>query len=141
MGNLLRVDAPHERVFHGLTEMPDLVTQILDELSELGYTDKERFGVRLSMEEALVNAVKHGNRGDASKAVRVRYSVAEDEFTVEIEDSGPGFRPDRVPDPLEDENLMRPSGRGVFLMQHYMSSVQYNDAGNCVTMCLMRKSL
>src|SRR5688572_1034588 len=101
MGTLLRVDAPHERIFHCLNELPDIVGEILDELSELGYSEKQRFGIRLAMEEALVNAVKHGNRGDASKAIWVRYSAAEDEFTVEIEDSGSGFQPERVPDPLD----------------------------------------
>ena len=139
MGTLLHVNAPHERVVHRLTDLAELVCNILDELANLGYSNKEQFRVRIALEEALVNAVKHGNRGDASKSVFVRYACSESEFLDEIEDAGNGFQPDRVPDPMEPENLGRPSGRGVFLMQHYMTWVQYNDVGNCVTMCLMRK--
>lgn len=121
-----------------LGEMPRLIDGILDELEELGYTEKERFGIRLALEEALVNAVKHGHRGDTSKTVRVRYQASMVQFMVEIEDQGPGFVPARVPDPLLPENLERPSGRGVLLMEHYMTWVRYNDRGNRVTLCKMR---
>lgn len=121
-----------------LGEMPRLIDGILDELEELGYTEKERFGIRLALEEALVNAFKHGHRGDTSKTVRIRYQASMAQFVVEIEDQGPGFIPARVPDPLRPENLERPCGRGVFLMEHYMTWVRYNDRGNRVTLCKMR---
>jgi serine/threonine-protein kinase RsbW len=118
-----------------LTEMPDLLRRILEELEDLGYAEKDLFGIRLAIEEALVNAVKHGNRGDSAKLVRVRYQAAEDQFMIEIEDEGPGFRPEEVPDPLAPENFERACGRGLLLMEHYMTWVQYNDAGNGVTLC------
>ncbi len=116
-----------------------LINRLLDELEPVGFTDKERFGIRLALEEALVNAVKHGNRQDAAKTVHIRYQINSQHFLIEIKDEGPGFDPEAVPDPLNPENLERPGGRGVFLMRHYMSWVQYNEIGNCVTMCKVRR--
>jgi serine/threonine-protein kinase RsbW len=90
--------------------------------------------VRLGLEEALVNAVRHGNRGDPRKRVRVRYRVAPQEVWAEVEDEGPGFDPGAVPDPTGPERLERPGGRGLLLMRHYLSSVSYNERGNAVTL-------
>ena len=123
---------------HRLNEMPDLVRRILEDLEEMGYSPKERFGIRLALEEALVNAVKHGNRCDESKMVRVRYQATEAQFMVEIEDEGQGFSRADLPDCADSENLERPCGRGVALMEHYMTTVRYNDRGNCVQMIKSR---
>jgi serine/threonine-protein kinase RsbW len=108
------------------------------ELADHGFTEKELFGMRLAVEEAVVNAVKHGNGYDPRKKVRVQYSVTPQQVLVAVEDEGPGFNPEEVPNPLEAENLERPSGRGLFLMRCYMTWVQYNQRGNAVTMCKNR---
>lgn len=138
MVNQSCVDVCSNFRMHNLTEFPATLARILEELEDCGYSERERFGIRLALEEALVNAVKHGNRGDSSKTVFIRCETSEERFTIEIRDEGQGFRRGEVPDPLAPENLERPSGRGVMLMEHYMTWVQYNDAGNCVTMCLDR---
>jgi serine/threonine-protein kinase RsbW len=134
----LRPAAWQRHCIRTLAEMPDLLRRILDELEVLGYVEKDRFAVRLALEEALVNAIKHGNRCDDSKNVRVRYQAGMDKFFVEIEDEGPGFQREELPDPLDPENMERPCGRGVLLMEHYMNSVHFNPAGNCVRMCKVR---
>ena len=103
-----------------------------------GYDHKEVFGVRLALEEALVNAVKHGNRHDPTKCVRASWHVGPNRVLIEIEDEGDGFDPRAVPDPCATEYVERSCGRGVFLMRHYMSSVRYNRRGNRVTMCKRR---
>jgi serine/threonine-protein kinase RsbW len=121
-----------------LAEVTSVVRQMLSELRPLGYAEKELFGIRLALEEALVNAIKHGNRLDASKQVRIRYHVSMNQFLIEIQDEGNGFDPEGLPDPLSPENLGRPGGRGVFLIRHYMSWVQYNETGNVVTLCKVR---
>ena len=125
---------------HTLDEMADLLTKIFEDIQALELPDKDVFGVRLALEEALVNAVKHGNRMDPSKTVHVRYQVNSQQFTIEIRDEGSGFDPNAVPDPLDPENLERPGGRGVFLMRHYMTTVEYNASGNCVTLSKARPS-
>jgi serine/threonine-protein kinase RsbW len=103
-----------------------------------GYADKEIFGVRLALEEAIVNAVKHGNRNDPARSVHLRYRLTSQRVLLEIEDEGNGFDPHQVPDPLAPENLERSGGRGLLLMRTYMNSVRYNRRGNRVTMCKRR---
>jgi serine/threonine-protein kinase RsbW len=98
------------------------------------FSEKDRFATRLALEEALVNAVKHGNQCDPTRRVDIRYRVTDDEAVIEITDEGNGFDPNDVPDPCAVENMERSCGRGVFLIRHYMTWVRYNDRGNCVTM-------
>jgi serine/threonine-protein kinase RsbW len=97
-------------------------------------TEQELFGIRLALEEALVNAIKHGNQLDHSKIVHISYRFLADRFEIRITDEGVGFDPSDVPDPTAVENLDRPCGRGLMLMRHYMTEVQYNDRGNSVYM-------
>jgi serine/threonine-protein kinase RsbW len=95
---------------------------------------REVFSIKLALEEALINAIKHGNQMDRNKKVRVHYRVAPGSFEVRVFDEGGGFDPNDVPDPTAVENLERPCGRGLMLMRHYMTEVVYNQAGNCVAM-------
>ena len=90
--------------------------------------------IKLALEEALINAIKHGNQMDRSKSVRVSYRVLPDRFEVHVTDEGAGFDPADVPDPTAVENLERPCGRGLMLMRHYMSEVAFSGRGNCVVM-------
>jgi serine/threonine-protein kinase RsbW len=92
------------------------------------------FSIKLAIEEALVNAIKHGNQLDRGKTVRIAYQFLADRFQIQITDQGSGFDPCDVPDPTAFENLERPCGRGLMLMRHYMSEVSFNERGNCVTM-------
>ena len=115
-------------------DMNNVIGHILDLMAQAGFSERDQFGARLSLEEAIVNGIKHGNREDPGKFVLVSFAVDDRQMTTEVEDQGPGFSPERVPDPLAPENIERPGGRGVFLMRHYMTSVHYNDRGNRVTL-------
>ncbi len=108
--------------------------RIVARLEQLEYSSRDVFGVRLALEEALVNAIKHGNRMDPEKSVRVECSVSSDFLRVIIEDEGPGFRPEDVPDPTQEENLERPCGRGIMLMRAFMSLVEYQGRGNVLVL-------
>ena len=99
---------------------------------------RECFGVRLSLEEAMVNAIKHGNRMEPDKQVYIACELTDDEVTVVIEDQGEGFKLEEVPDPTDDDNLEKPGGRGIMLIRSFMNGVEYNDKGNRLT---MRKKL
>ena len=99
-------------------------------LETRSYPDRDLFGVRLALEEAIVNAIKHGNGMDPSKEVRIDCSFDDDRVTIVIEDEGPGFDVTSVPDPTSEENLDKPGGRGIMLMRSFMSRVEYNDSGN-----------
>ncbi len=106
--------------------------RIIQLLESLSYDERDVFGIRLAIEEALVNAIKHGNRMDPSKTVRITCQIAYHKIRIEIEDQGEGFQPEEVPDPTADENLERPCGRGIMLMRAFMSSIAYNKSGNRV---------
>jgi serine/threonine-protein kinase RsbW len=101
--------------------------------------DHDVFSIRLALEEALVNAIKHGNQMDRAKNVHISYRFLADRFEVQITDEGPGFDPNDVPDPTAVENLERPCGRGLMLMRHYMNEVVYSPRGNCVRMSKLFK--
>jgi len=96
------------------------------------FSPKDAFGIRLALDEALVNAIKHGNGFHPEKTVRVNCLIEDDLFRVEIEDQGPGFKLEDVPDPTEEENLERPCGRGIMLMRSFMTRIEYNATGNLV---------
>ena len=110
------------------------VDQLLSQLQHHQWEENDIFGVHLAVEEALVNAIKHGNQNDHSKRVHIVYRMSETHVQIEITDEGPGFNPNNVPDPTEDDNLEVPSGRGLMLMRSFMSSVEFNERGNGVIM-------
>jgi serine/threonine-protein kinase RsbW len=110
----------------------DQIEQFLQQSSPA--SPHEIFSIKLALEEALINAIKHGNQMDRAKKVRVHYRVTAAFFEVQVADEGAGFDPSDVPDPTAVENLERPCGRGLMLMRHYMTDVVYNQAGNCVAM-------
>jgi serine/threonine-protein kinase RsbW len=112
----------------------EVVALILEEMQKADWAEHDVFGVHLAIEEALVNAIKHGNRRDPNKKVDVVCRVARDRVQVRITDEGDGFDPDAVPDPTDEENLEIPSGRGLMLMRCYMTSVEFNERGNEVSM-------
>ena len=112
--------------------------KLLDELKHQQWAEQDVFAVHLSLEEAIVNAVLHGNAGDPQRLVDIKFHVSATELKVEITDEGSGFNPEGLPDPTADENLEKPSGRGVMLMKHYMDEVQYNRTGNQVRMVKKR---
>jgi serine/threonine-protein kinase RsbW len=108
--------------------------EILDILGRFGYPERTIFAIKLSLEEALVNAVKHGNRSDPAKCITVRYDVNVSRTVIIVADEGSGFSPASVPDCTTDENLHRPCGRGIMLMRAYMDQVRYSRNGNVVRM-------
>ena len=103
--------------------------RILKRLESLGFADRDLFGMRLALEEGLVNAIKHGNKLDPSKVVRVECETAPERVRVMIQDQGDGFVPETVPDPTAAENLEKPCGRGIMLMRNFMTDIHYEDGG------------
>jgi serine/threonine-protein kinase RsbW len=122
------------RIPSSTTEGQKVQERIVSRLEEIGFPARGIFGVRLALEEALVNAIKHGNGLDSSKEVLVTCQISSDKVRVVIEDQGPGFRLQDVPDPTEDENLEKPGGRGIMLMRAFLSVVEYNERGNRVVL-------
>lgn len=108
--------------------------EILDGMRHLGWSDRELFGIEMALEESLTNAIRHGNRFDESKAVSVSCKFSSERFWLRVQDEGPGFVPDEVPDCTADEHLEECGGRGLMLIRAYMTRVEYCGCGNTVEM-------
>jgi serine/threonine-protein kinase RsbW len=113
----------------------DGVLEYLNErMLRLGLVKPEDSELIIALDEAIVNAIKHGNKCDASKSVSItaEFNATGTRFT--IADEGPGFELCKVPDPTDPCRLLEPNGRGLYLINHIMDEVCFNDAGNQLTM-------
>jgi serine/threonine-protein kinase RsbW len=119
-------------------EVHRLQKRLVDRLQACRFDEEEIYCIKLAVEEAVINAIKHGNQFDRGKTVRVTYRIDGRQFYVRICDEGTGFDPGSVPDPCLQENIERPCGRGLLLMRHYMSDVQFLDNGHTVVMSKRR---
>jgi serine/threonine-protein kinase RsbW len=89
-----------------------------------GFDEDDLMKIGMAVRESMVNAVVHGNRYNANKKVRFSVAANSQRFTIQIADQGEGFRFEDVPDPLAPENIMRTSGRGIFLIRSFMDEFQ-----------------
>lgn len=111
-----------------------VLDEVLEKLKARNWGERDVFSVHLAMEEALVNAIKHGNRLDPNKQVRISCRISPELVRVEITDEGEGFDPTTLPNPTDPDRLECPSGRGVMLMNAFMSRVEYGGSGNRVVL-------
>jgi serine/threonine-protein kinase RsbW len=111
-----------------------VLDDLLAKLQSEDWTSRDMFGIRLALEEAVVNAIKHGNCLDCSKRVHVICRSTADKIWIKISDEGPVFNPDDVPDCTDPEHLSAPNGRGIMLMRNFMSRVEFTDQGKRVVM-------
>jgi len=107
---------------------------ILSELEANNFSQEDIFAVHLALEEAFVNAVRHGNKMDPDKEIKIDYSMDLDKVEISMTDEGDGFDPEAVPDPRCGENLYKTDGRGLLLIRSYMDVVEFNKRGNSVHM-------
>jgi serine/threonine-protein kinase RsbW len=121
------IDLPSER---GASRL--VTDDLLEQLGGHGWPPSDIFAIHLAAEEAIVNAIVHGNRLDPEKTVHVCCEVSHDLARIEITDEGQGFNPELVPDCTQEERLEVPSGRGVMLMKSFMTRIEYNAKGNSV---------
>lgn len=132
------VQGLHEAIEFELPSALSLMHLILDYLMKrverLGVIKPENSNLFVALDEAFVNAVKHGNKFDAAKLVRITADVTRKEARFTVEDEGEGFDVNSIPDPLDPENLFKASGRGVLFIFNIMDEVQYNERGNRLTM-------
>ena len=128
----------HEKIEFELPSELSLMNGVLHYLHErviqLGIIHPERSNLFIALDEAFVNAVKHGNKFDHQKIVRITADLSASEARFTIEDEGEGFQVNDIPDPLDPTNLFKTSGRGVLLIYNIMDEVVYNERGNRLTM-------
>jgi len=128
----------HEKIEFELPSDLALMNGVLEFLQErvakLGLIRPERSNLFIALDEAFVNAVKHGNKNDLTKLVKITAELSEKEASFTVEDEGEGFDIREIPDPCDPANLFRTSGRGVLLIYNIMDEVEYNAQGNRVKM-------
>ena len=128
----------HEKIEFELPSDLALMNGVLEYLQErvarLGLIKIERSNLFVALDEAFVNAVKHGNKHDPTKLVRITAELTPKEASFTVEDEGEGFDIREIPDPCDPANLFRTSGRGVLLIYNIMDEVEYNAQGNRVKM-------
>lgn len=112
----------------------ELTEEVIAKLRQFDWSESDRFAIQLGLEEGLMNAIKHGNRGDKAKFVELQVEIGTEEVYIRIVDEGCGFATQAVPDPALKANRRRDCGRGVALIRGFMDWVQYNDCGNQVEM-------
>ena len=110
------------------------IEKLLQALTDTGWEGRDYFHIQMAAEEAMVNAVRHGNQLSGNKSVEVEFRVSEHSAYLRFKDEGEGFCPDDLPDPRDDENLECVNGRGVMLIKEMMSEVTYNVCGTEVIM-------
>jgi serine/threonine-protein kinase RsbW len=114
--------------------MHSILDYLMKRVEKVGVINPESSNLFIALDEAFVNAVKHGNKFDADKVVRVSAEVSPTEARFTIEDEGEGFDVQSIPDPRNPENLFKSSGRGVLFIYNIMDEVKYNERGNRLTM-------
>lgn len=116
----------------------EVVEEVAQILAAADWPEDGVFAVRMGLDEAVANAVKHGNKGDAGRRVAVEMRMHPDRVELKVRDQGEGFDPAGVPDPTCCDFIERPHGRGVMLIHVYMNEVRYNAKGNEVVMTRLR---
>lgn len=116
----------------------DVEEAVAELLEQAEFSENDIFAMRLALDEAMANAIKHGNCYDAAKKVSVKYKLEKDGMVIVVADEGEGFNYEDLPDPTAPDRIELPSGRGLLLMHSYMDSVSFNERGNEVTMVKRR---
>lgn len=118
-------------------ESVEQVEAAADQLArDAGLDEDQRFHITMAVREATINAVLHGNERDPSRPIEVSLENTGKNLVITVADHGHGFDPDKIPDPLAEENLLRTSGRGIFLIRSLMDEVHFRqlDPGTELTM-------
>jgi serine/threonine-protein kinase RsbW len=114
--------------------IPETTPGIIKKIKSKDISDDDLFDIRLALEEALVNAIKHGNKQDPYRNVFLKVIVTSGKVTMQIKDEGKGFDYKKLASPLGSKNLKKPCGRGVFLIKELMDKVEFFDGGSGIKM-------
>jgi serine/threonine-protein kinase RsbW len=117
----------------------EVQAKIMDAIESFEYPQDDIFAMKLSLEEGLINAIKHGNKLNPDKRVKIEADISNQQVEIMIEDQGPGFSKKDVPDPTLEENLEKCSGRGILLIETYMTQAEWTKGGRRLRMIFKRR--
>jgi serine/threonine-protein kinase RsbW len=115
-----------EVIISSALENLDLIQALTDCITHyMSFDGDSAHWIGMSVRESVTNAIQHGNKLDLGKKVDIRFEVRTDRLSISVRDQGNGFNPEDVPNPLEAENLLKPSGRGIFYIRTFMDEVEF----------------
>ncbi len=108
----------------------DLIQTLTDCITDfMSFDEDSAHWIGMSVRESVTNAIQHGNKLDLSKKVDISFEVKPDRLSICVRDQGNGFRVDEIPNPLDGDNLLKPSGRGIFYIRTFMDEVEFRPLG------------
>jgi serine/threonine-protein kinase RsbW len=109
-----------------LESVETVSSEVKEATAKIGFNEDDANWIELAVHEAIINAIAHGNKYSENKNVDVKFITEDDSLTVIIRDRGEGFDPSQLPDPTDIDNLLKPSGRGIFYMRTFMDEVEHS---------------
>src|SRR5664279_954934 len=131
-----RVSYRMESTLESVNKAEEMADQVA---SQVGLDEDTRGGISMAVREAMINGILHGNAYDPAKHVNLTFEYNEQELIVTVTDQGKGFIPDEVPNPLAPENLLKQSGRGIFLMRAFMDEVRFRKLNPGTEITLIKR--
>lgn len=123
-----------------MLEKIESVEQLAEKAANrMNFKEEEKDSLAIAVTEAVNNAIIHGNKEDDSKFVFIKFEFEEDRIIVSIKDQGTGFNPENISDPLAPENLLKESGRGIFILSSLMDEVNFNFAGDGTEIVMVKE--
>jgi serine/threonine-protein kinase RsbW len=133
-GNKIKIPSSQDY----LTDVDDFVENLLNQYK----VEKSKIAdIAISVTEMVINCIVHGNQSDDSKNVNVEVEKTNSEISIYISDEGTGFNPEDVENPIEDKNLLKEVGRGIFITKSLMDSVEFESISNGGTKVILRKQI
>lgn len=131
-----RLEAMEQKLsFPSKAENLNLVEKLIDDVCEKNSVNEDYYGnILIAITEAVNNAIHHGNKSNPDKKVNVSYTSTPEKLLFTIQDEGPGFDYENLPDPTDPQNIEKPHGRGVFLMRNLSDEIEFSDGGSTVVM-------
>jgi serine/threonine-protein kinase RsbW len=133
-----RIDLTLESLLDSVSLAEEMCTRIA---AAVGFDDDDCFKIGMSVREGVINAYNYGSQKQRGKKIFVTFELTEEKFIISVRDQGRGFRVEDVPDPLADENLLKSSGRGIFLMRSFMDEFQVKQPSEGGSELVMAKRL
>lgn len=125
-----REDAPSVLIINKMNEIDKVCSVILRAMDNCGFSDNEIKRAKVCLFEMILNSILHGNQNNPNKKVLLLYKIAQEKIVISVVDEGNGYEYKNLPNPLTDKNLLKESGRGVYIIKNYMDEVHFNKKGN-----------
>ena len=123
---MIRLANEIEVIISSALDNLDLIQTLTDCITNfMSFDEDSAHWIGMSVRESVTNAIQHGNKLDLSKTVDIRFEVMPDKLSISVKDQGNGFKADDIPNPLDAENLLKPSGRGIFYIRTFMDEVEF----------------